>query len=226
MNSTTNTGVLAVVHESVETALNAHIRANENLTALPVIFASADADGASDYGLPIYDENGKKVGVDSTYWGVSPSTVARYRRVAEAVAKGDYVDIDLLLVVTAVNNAFRVKHVSRKEVDAVIEESETISQVLDSLQALIDGVVRTDDEIESGDADETDADETEVEAVETDKVLRWLTSPQGSLRKVLEAVQGGHQFTAEQAQAFDDLLSTVTGIASARAFVPAPVSVA
>lgn len=216
MNSTTNTGVLAVVHESVETALNAQIRANENLTALPVIFASADADGASDYGL----------GDDKAYWGVSPSTVARYRRVARIIELGDYVEIDLLLAVTAVNNAFRVKHVSRKEVDAVIEESETISQALDGIQALIAGVVRVTDEIESGDADETDADETEVEAVETDKVLRWLTSPQGSLRKVLEAVQGGHQFTAEQEQAFDDLLSTVTGIASARAFVPAPVSVA
>jgi hypothetical protein len=211
MNSTTTPGVLAVIDAKVKAALNAITDANENLAVLPVIFDAADADGISNR--------------EKDYWGVSEGTVRRYRRVSEIVRLGDYVEISLLLVVTAVNNAFRVKSILSDSIDAVIAESETISQALDGLQALIDGVVRVTDEIESGDANETDADETEGDATETDKVLRWLTSPQGSLRKVLEAVQGGHTFTAEQAQAFDDLLSTVTGIASARAFVPAPVAV-
>lgn len=214
MNTSVATGVLSVLHESVELALSAVANANDNLTALPGIFATSDADN---------DGKGHS-NRDTDWWGVSEASVRRYRVVSAFVELDNEDGFDLLDVVRVVNKAGKVKGVGLNGALTVANDSETVREAVTGVWALINDVqAETEAPAETEAVDETETEETE--AVEVDKVLRWLQAPAGSLRKVLEAVQGGHIFTAEQRSAFDEILSIATSIAGAQAFVPAPVAV-
>lgn len=214
MNTSVTAGVLSVLHESVELALSAVANANDNLTALPGIFATSDADN---------DGKGHS-NRELDWWGVSEASVRRYRVVSAFVELDNDDAFDLLDVVRVVNKAGKVKGVGLTGALAVANEHETVREAVAGVWALINDITAE----AQAPADDVDADETEtdeVEAVETDKVLRWLQAPAGSLRKVLEAVQGGHIFTDEQRSAFEEILSIAVSISGAQAFVPAPVAV-
>lgn len=219
MNTSTATlGLLSVVEQHCLLAEQARIQANESLTTLPVIFESAGNVG--DRG-PVLPEGG----YSTEFWGVSASSVRRFRIVSSVIELGYSEGFDLLTIRTVVNNADKKKGVTLADIRGAVALCDSAEQAVDALQALIDGIA---DETETESADNVDADETETdetEAVEADKVLRWLQAPAGSLRKVLEAVQSGHIFTDEQRSAFDEILSIATSIAGAQAFVPAPVAI-
>lgn len=206
----TTDGVLSVVERHCQQAEQAIAQAHESLATLPVIFEASE--GISNR--------------DTAYWGVSEATVRRYRLVSAIIELEWEPGFDLLHVRKVIGDAFRTTGVKADDVRDAIEASDTALEAVVAVEALIAGV-KADKAEAQADADESDeADETEAEQSEADKVLKWLTAVRGPLGKVREAVVGGHTLTAEQAEAFDEVLSLVTGIASARAFVPAePVAV-
>lgn len=218
MNTSVATlGLLSIVEQHCLLAEQARIQANESLTTLPVIFESAGNVG--DRG-PVLPEGG----YSNEFWGVSASSVRRFRIVSSVIELGYDEGFDLLSIRTVVNNADKAKNVTLADIRGAIALCDSAEQAVDAIQALIDGVTaETEAPADSVDADETETAETE--AIEVDKILRWLQAPAGSLGKVLEAVQNGHIFTDEQRSAFDEILSIATRIAGAQAFVPAPVAV-
>lgn len=210
MNTQTNIdGVLSVIDRHCELAVSAHLQANESLATLPIIFEASD--GVSNR--------------DRDYWGVSEATVRRYRLVSSIIELEWEPGFDLLNVRRVIADAFRTTGVGADDVRAVIEESDTAIEAVFAIEALIAGA-KAEKAQAQADADETEAEDAETETKTADDVLKWLKAVRGPLGKVKDAVTAGHTLSNEQAQAFDEVLSLVSGIASARAFVPAqPVAV-
>lgn len=210
-------GVLSVIDRHCLLAEQAIVQANESLATLPVIF---EAFGD----IPNRGPKNADGTYDTAFWGVNETTVRRYRLISSIVELEWEPGFDLLGVRTLIGNAFRTKGVAVDDIRDAIEECDTAIEAVIAVQALIDGV-KAEAQAQA-DTDEAEAEDAEAEIKSADDVLKWLKAVRGPLGKVREAVTAGHTLSEEQATAFDEVLSLVSGIASARAFVPAqPVAV-
>lgn len=215
MNTTTyeTPGVLTPIHNACEVAESALASANEYLACLPVIMDASE--GISNR--------------DTQYWGVSEGMVRRYKVLATIIALGDDEDAqcDLFTARKVVNATFKIKGISTADMEAVIAESDTVSQAVAGLKALAFKPVATDEDGEGeGDEGEGEGEDTPDNAPDmTKKVTNWLTSGQGSLRKVLEAQSEGFLLTDEQVSALATLTDLVASINANVANAPQAVAV-
>lgn len=208
-------GVLTLVDQACADADKALARANDMLATLPVIVEASE--GISNR--------------DSDYWGVTESTVRRYKMLATVVALGDDDDaiVDLFTARKAVNDAFRTKGITKEMIEMVVADSDTVTEVVNALNALV--LATTAENETEGDTDEVEVVLTEEEQAEAEiadmikKVTNWLTSGQGSLKKVVEQQGKGYILNDDQKVALSTLTDLVASI-NAKVNTPAPVAVA
>jgi hypothetical protein len=204
-------GVLTLVDKACTNADEALATANDVLACLPAIVEASD--GRSNR--------------DSKYWGLSEGVVRRYKVLALIVALGDDADatVDLYTARRVVNATFKVKGISVEMMTNAINGADTVTEAVVALQGLTPVATDEDDETE-GDETEGEGEGDDTPPTDAVKMLRWLTSPMGSLRKVAEHSKAGVKFNEEEKVAFDAMLSVIAEIASAQAMVQASAPVA
>ena len=207
-------GVLTLIDQACADADKALVRANDMLATLPVIIEASE--GVNNR--------------DTEYWGVSESTVRRYKMLATVVALGDDDDaiVDLFTARKAVNDAFRTKGITKEMIEMVVADSDTVTEVVNALNALIIATVAEKDADETDEVEEVLTEEEQALADTADmikKVTNWLTSGQGSLKKVVEQQGKGYILNDDQKVALSTLTDLVASI-NAKVNTPAPVAVA
>jgi hypothetical protein len=207
-------GVLTLIDQACADADKALVRANDMLATLPIIVEASD--GISNR--------------DAEYWGVSESTVRRYKVLATIVALGDDDDavVDLFTARKAVNDAFRTKGITKEMIEMVVADSDTVTEVVNALNALVLATTAEKDADETDEVEEVLTEEEQAEAEIADmikKVTNWLTSGQGSLKKVVEQQDKGYILNDDQKVALSTLTDLVASI-NAKVNTPAPVAVA
>lgn len=223
MNENKTPGVLTIVHAAWKAYREAASFAAEQISTLPIIFRNADRDGISNR--------------DTDHWGVSEGTVRRYRVVADILELDNDEQFPVQDIPTAVHAGFdgrldgtKVKGIALSTADfrAVVNDSDTVTEAVQGIYALLDGR-KVEKDIEATDVVEGEESEVEGEGEGdkvTEKMSRWLTSPMGSLNKVLEAVKNGYRFNEDEQVKFNALVEVVSGIAGAHAFAPESVEAA
>lgn len=208
-------GVLTLIDTACDNADKALARANDMLATLPVIIEASE--GVNNR--------------DTEYWGVSESTVRRYKMLATVVALGDDDDavVDLYTARKAVNDAFRTKGITKEMIEMVVADADTVTGAVLALNALVLATIAEKDaEGETDEVEETLTEEEQAEAEIADmikKVTNWLTSGQGSLKKVVEQQGKGYILNDDQKVALSTLTDLVANI-NAKVNTPAPVAVA
>jgi len=204
-------GVLAKIDQACINADEALATANDVLACLPAIVEASENISNRD----------------AKYWGVSEGSVRRYKVLASIVALGDDDDAvcDLFTARKAVNDAFRTKGVTIAMINMAVADADTVTGAVLALGALAPVATDEDDDTE-GDDTEGEGEGEDTPPTDAIKMLRWLTSPMGSLRKVAEHSKAGVKFNEEEKVAFDAMLSVIAEIASAQAMVQAPAPVA
>ena len=208
-------GVLTLIDTACDNADKALARANDMLATLPVIIEASE--GVNNR--------------DTEYWGVSESPVRRYKMLATVVALGDDDDavVDLYTARKAVNDAFRTKGITKEMIEMVVADADTVTGAVLALNALVLATIAEKDaEGETDEVEETLTEEEQAEAEIADmikKVTNWLTSGQGSLKKVVEQQGKGYILNDDQKVALSTLTDLVANI-NAKVNTPAPVAVA
>lgn len=211
--ATQTPGLLSVVERDCALAEQALADAHTSLSALPVIFE--EFGNVANRGPRI--EKGK---YDSSFWGVSETSVRRYRLISQAVELGWSEGFNLFSVRQAVSRAWKATGVTADAIRDAIALADSTEEAVVQIDLLVSGqAVESPVEDEAFDEDEIE-DEGEVEASSDDQVLRWLTAPAGPLRKALEAVQNGHVLNDAESTAFETILDIASRISGARSFRP------
>ena len=150
---------------------------------------------------------------------------------ATVVALGDDDDavVDLYTARKAVNDAFRTKGITKEMIEMVVADADTVTGAVLALNALVLATIAEKDaEGETDEVEETLTEEEQAEAEIADmikKVTNWLTSGQGSLKKVVEQQGKGYILNDDQKVALSTLTDLVANI-NAKVNTPAPVAVA